>query len=186
MAQCHSWRCYNVVPTLHRWTNPRRPNVICWRCANISVDVGPMSVQHFPASWVAAWATTIQVIKDGAEPETYSITSGVSQTSMLRLLLFLILIITLNPYHPPLCRQCNPLLCCVLHWMAHFSRMTPIARHGGQPSGAWISTLTIAWLFTFRPRHRRGPLPTSPNERMALNSGGSRTPNTLVWQSMSI
>ena len=51
MAQCHSWRCYNAVPTLHRWTNPHWPNVICWRCANISYDVGPTSVQHFSASW---------------------------------------------------------------------------------------------------------------------------------------
>ena len=50
MAQCHSWRCYNVVPTLHWWTNPRWPNVICWR-ANVSYDVGPMSVPHFSVSW---------------------------------------------------------------------------------------------------------------------------------------
>ena len=50
MEQCHSW-CYNVVPMLHWWTNPRWPNVICWCCANVSYDVGPTSVQHFSASW---------------------------------------------------------------------------------------------------------------------------------------
>ena len=60
MAQCHSWRCYNVVPTLHRWTNPHWPNVICWRCTNISYDVGPTSVQHFSASWdcIEVWGNT--------------------------------------------------------------------------------------------------------------------------------
>ena len=50
MEQCNSW-CYNVVPMLHRWTNPHWPNVICWCCANVSYDVGPTSVQHFSASW---------------------------------------------------------------------------------------------------------------------------------------
>ena len=48
------------MPTLHRWTNPRWPNVICWRCANISYDVGPTSVQHVSASWDVNKKTSIR------------------------------------------------------------------------------------------------------------------------------
>ena len=88
MAQCHSWRCCNVVPTLHRWTNPRWPNVICWRCANVSYDVGPTLVQHFSASWAVYaqkefWLTHCDHI-DAYMPPAFPINSSPPSDAYMR------------------------------------------------------------------------------------------------------